>query len=201
MQWVTTFVSNFMNMSFLSPKASGMENLFELIELKEEKGLGIIFISNHLNCNDPFVQTAFLPTSLKEKVFPITFLTANGKFGGKIRTFIMQLLGCVPVGNEKGQNVREVIKRIKASETIYLFPEGMISLDGKLNEDIGALQFFSKFSDIIVQPVHIGGLKSYWDLKDMFLRRQKLRIAFGRPFVLKKGSSVNAVEIIANVAF
>ncbi len=188
-----------MNKLFLSPKVSGMENLFELVEMKEEKGFGIIFISNHLNCNDPFVQTAFLPVQLKKKIFPITFLATHEKFGGKIKSFIMKLLGCIPVGNEKGQNVREAIKRIKAGETIYLFPEGKISLDGKLNEDIGALQFFSKFSDIIIQPIHVAGLKSYWDLKDMFLMRQKLRIAFGKPFVLKKGSDVNAMEIIANV--
>ncbi len=201
LQWLTTFVSNMMNRIFLSPEVSGMENLFELVDLKEKNDLGIVFISNHLNCNDPFVQTAFLPVQLKKKIFPITFLATHEKFGGKIKTFIMQLLGCIPVGNEKGQNVREAIKRIKAGETIYLFPEGMISLTGGMNKDVGALQFFSKFSDIIIQPLRVGGLKSYWDLKDMFLMRQKLRIAFGKPFVLKKGSNINAVEIIANIAF
>lgn len=188
-----------MNKLFLTPKVSGMNNLFELMLLKTEKKLAVIFISNHLNYNDPFVETAFFPNFLKEEIFPITFLATHEKFGGSIKSFLMMMLGCIPVGNEKGRNVRETLKRIKEGETIYLFPEGKVSLNGKMSEDIGALQFFGKFSNVIIQPIRIKGLEPYWDLKNMFLRKRKLIIAFGKPFILEKGENIDAVKIISSI--
>lgn len=197
-QWIATFVSRIMNNIFLSPRVSGIENLLELAELKKEKGLSVIFISNHTNCNDPFVETGFLPNVVKKEVFPITFLATHERFGGKIKSTIMKLLGCIPVANGKGQNVREVLRRIKEGETIYFFPEGKISMDGGLGHDQGALEMFSKFSDFIVQPIRIDGLKHFWDLKAMFLFQRKAIVVFGRPFVLPKGSMIDAMQIITS---
>jgi len=185
-----------MNRLFLSPEVSGMQNLLELVELKMEKKLAVIFISNHINCNDPFVETAFLPDILKEKIFPIIFLTAHEKFGGFLKSSIMKSLGCIPVANGKGQNIREVLRRIKDGESAYLFPEAKMSSDGEMDRDQGALQLFSKFSDVIVQPIHITGLGYGWDLLKMFLRKRKVHVVFGQPFVLSKGSTVDAMEII-----
>lgn len=198
-QWVVTFVSSVMNSLFLSPQASGIENLHKLAEMKTEKGLGIVFISNHTNCNDPFVETAFLPDIVKDKIFPITFLATHERFGGMMKSFVMKMLGCIPVGNGSGQNVREAIKRIKNGETIYLFPEGKISLGGGIGKDMGALEMFSKFSDIIVQPVHIDGLKHFWDIKNMLLMKRRVRVIFGNPFVLARGLKIDAVEVICSL--
>lgn len=200
MQWLATAVSDVLNHLFLSPRVSGLGNLLELAKMKEQSGLAVVLISNHTNCNDPFVETAFLQSEVKEKIFPITFLATHERFGGPTKSFIMKLLGCIPVANGKGQNVREVLKRIKNGETIFLFPEGKVSLDGKFGYDQGALEMFSKFSDFIVQTVHIDGLTHNgdgWDLHAMFLRQRKVVVKFGQPFVLPKGSAIDAMATIA----
>ena len=200
MQWITTFVSNVMNHTFLSPTVFGVGNLRELVRLKEEKKLAVFFISNHCNANDPFVETAFLPMRVKEKVFPITFLTYYEKFNGRTKSFLMEMLGCISVGGGSSENAREIIKRIKKGDSIYLFPEGMVSSDGKLGADQGALEKFSRLSDLIVQPIYTEGLKPFWDLKNMFFFRRNVHVSFGVPFVLEKGSKIDAMQLIKNVS-
>ena len=200
MQLLVTFVSGVMNNIFLSPLINGAGNLDALAELKRKTGLGVVFLSNHINANDPFVMTALFSLRLKLLVFPATYLTDFKKFDGIVLSFIMKLLGCLPVGDGKGLNVRETIRRIKNGESVFLFPEGEVSLDGELGEDHGALEYFSKFSDIIIQPIRIEGLKPFWDLKNMFLFRRKVQVSFGAPFVLKKGSKIDAMQLIKNVS-
>lgn len=199
MQWVATFVSDFLNHFFLSPQTRGIQNLYEMIELKEETKSAIVFICNHINANDPFVVTGFFPSSVKEKVFPITFLASHDKFGGKMKSSIMHLLGCIPVGNGSGENVRETIRRIRNGETVYLFPEGRVSKDGEMGSDLGALEMFSKFADIVVQPVHVDGLRYFWDIRNMLMGRRQVLVKFGKPFVLRKGSKIDAVAEIAKL--
>lgn len=199
MQWIVTTVSNLMNRLFLSPQVLGVENLHKLAEIKREQNLGIVFLSNHLNANDPFIETGFLPIVVKKAIFPITFLATQELHNTKIKDFCMRLLGCIPVGNGSGQNVREVIKRIKNGDTIYLFPEGKVSLDNKLGKDKGLLEALSKFSDIIVQPVLIEGLMPFWDIKNMLTWKRQVHVSFGVPFVLSKGSTIDAVEVIRSV--
>ncbi len=193
MQWVVTFFSNILNNMFLSPRVGGIENLDKLAQMKKSD-IGLVVVSNHINANDPFVIVSMFPASLKEKVFPMTFLASHEKFSNPVKSFIMETLGCIPVGN--GQNIRETIKLLKNGESIFLFPEGHVSSTGELGQDKGLLEMLSKFSEVIVQPIHIGGLKYFWDIGNMLARRRKVEVIFGEPFLLEKGSKINAVEEI-----
>lgn len=198
-QYVATFFSAILNIIFLSPRVMGEENLEELIELKKKSGLGIVFISNHINAGDPFVETAMFPLAVKKVVFPINFLAAHEKFSNPLKSFFMKLLGCIPVGDGKGENIRQIIKMIKAGQTVYLFPEGRVSLDGKMGKDIGALKAFGKFSEMIVQPICIEGLKPFWDFIGMLAFQRRASITFGKPFILQKKCDIDAMEIIAGL--
>lgn len=196
---MVTYFSLILNKVFLSAEIRGQKNLHKLSKLKKESKLGIIFISNHINCNDPFVITAHLPFFLKTKILPIFFLTYHKKFDGKIKSFLMVLLGCLPIGNGRGQNIRETKRKIKNGDVIFLFPEGCVSKDGTPGEDLGVLNFFSKNSDLIVQPCRIEGLSYFWDLKAMFMKKRKAIITYGEPFILQKGGKIDAMEKIINL--
>lgn len=196
-QWTTTAVSLWLNKLFLAPKVFWAVNLEELAEMKKEN-VGVVFIANHINANDPFVITAFFPKILKQKVFPLIFLAAHEKFSNPYKSFAMKLLGCIPVGN--GQNVRETIKILKEGGSIFLFPEGKVSENGELGEDKRLLETLSKFSELIVQPIRIEGLKHFWDVKSMLLGHRQVKLIFGTPFFLAKGSKINAVAEIEKLS-
>lgn len=199
-QYPATWISAMLNNIFLYPDIRGIENLYQATKLRWQNGLAIVFIANHLSANDPFVITAMLPHALKKNLFPINFLVKRELFSNFFKSCVMSLLGCIPVGNGKGQNVREVIRMIQKGETIFLFPEGKVSADGSLGEDLGALEMFAKFSDMVVQPIRIGGLAPFrksW--KEMFSFQHQVVVSFGAPFVLRKGLAVNAVDLIAQI--
>lgn len=199
MQWVVTFVSNILNNLFLSPSATGLENLKKLAELKTGHGVSVVFIMNHTNANDPFVATAFLPAEAKRALFPIVFPTKQEWFTRKWKRRMVKILGCIPIGDGDIGSVKEIIRRIKHHETIFLFPEGMVSLDGQVNEDLRLLEVMSKFCPLIVQPIRTEGLRYFWDFKGMFLCKRKLRIGFGEPLLLQKCSHIDAMKAITSI--
>lgn len=200
MQYVTTWVSALLNNIFLDPECVGVENLYRAAKLQNFYGCAIIFVSNHLSANDPFIITAMIPHALKKSFFPINFLVKKELFSNCFKGSGMSMLGCLPVGNGKGQNVREVIRMIQKGETIFLFPEGRVSPDGNLGEDLGALKMFAKFSGMVVQPIRIEGVKPFrFDWLNMLTFKRMATVHFGSPFFLRKGLEVDAVELIAKI--
>ena len=200
MQYLTTWTSWLLNNIFLEPECVGVENLYRAAKLQNFYGCAIVFVANHLSANDPFIITAMLPHALKKIFFPINFLVKKELFSNSFKSLGMSMLGCLPVGNGKGQNVREVIRMIQKGETIFLFPEGKVSPDGNLGEDLGALKMFAKFSEMVVQPIRIEGVKPFRsDWWHMLAFQRTVKISFGSSFVLKRGIEVDAVELIAKI--
>lgn len=205
MQWVATFVANILNNLFLSPKAKGLENLYRLAEMKRNSDCSVIFIANHTNGNDPFAITAFFPAILKCRIFPINFPTTKDWFQKKWKDWAARLLGCKPIGEKSIEGVKEVRRLIASGETVFVFPEGKVSLDGEMSEDRKLLDFMSKYSDIIVQPIRVQGLyankdpKDIWDFAAMLRGERRLQVFFGQPFLLPKGSKIDAMKVIAEI--
>jgi 1-acyl-sn-glycerol-3-phosphate acyltransferase len=200
-QWGVTFFSDILNNLFLSPRSRGIENLFELAEMKREKNVSVIFIMNHTNANDAIVATAFFPPVLKEVIFPLTFPTKQEWFKKRWKKYLVSVCGCVPIGDGDLASIKNLIRKVKNAENIFIFPEGKVSLDGKMNADLGLLTALSKHSDLLIQPIRIGGLKHFWDIPNMLLRKRKISIVFGKPFLLLKGSKIDAMVQIGKLNF
>ena len=92
MQYVTTWVSALLNNIFLDPECVGVENLYRAAKLQNFHGSAIVFVSNHLSANDPFIITAMLPHALKESLFPINFLVKKELFSNRLKSCCMSLL-------------------------------------------------------------------------------------------------------------
>jgi 1-acyl-sn-glycerol-3-phosphate acyltransferase len=199
-QRIITRIASCMNRIFLSPEISGTKNLDEMLKLKEQKGCAIVLIANHLSANDPFLINGAMPVKIRLQIFPTIYPAKVELFSNKFKSFVMTLLGCIPVADGHGKNVKELVRLVKNREAIFLFPEGTVSKSGAIGEDQGALTFFSRFSEIIVQPIRIDGMKPFGkDWRNMFLGRRTLAVSFGKPFVLPKGSEINAMDVIQTV--
>lgn len=123
--------------------------------------LGTVVACNHLSSLDPLFIFALVPFSVRKKLFPLTILAKERFFDTWWKRAVMNLLGCVPVGDGKnggGKSIRDVIRRIKNNETIFLFPEGKVCDDG-FGNDLGAVDFFAKFCEFDLQPIRIHGIR------------------------------------------
>ena len=202
-QWLTTFGWRIKNTLLLRARVKHEARLHEVIRLKKQTGMSVVIIANHLSASDPFIITGTFPKKLKSALFPIYFLAKKELFETRTGDRVMRLLGCIPIGFGRGQNVRDVIKMVHAAETICLFPEGQVSLDGDFGADLGALTLFSRFSPLIVFPVRLDGFLGSAsfprDMRQILSLQRTASITFGAPFVLEKGTTVDAMEIIKQV--
>lgn len=202
-QWLTTFGWRLKNALLMTVRVSHRERLDEVIRLKRETGFSVLLIANHLSASDPFIITGTFPARLKSIIFPIWFLAKKELFETRSGDRVMRLLGCLPIGYGRGQNVREVIRLVTSNETVCLFPEGQVSLDGGFGPDLGAVTLFSRFSPLIVFPIRLDGFlgsNSFpADLRLILRRKRTVHITYGHPFVLDKGSPLDAVEIIKRI--
>ena len=201
--WAQSFITKvfaLLDPILLSPEVWGMDNLNVMFKMRKKDECAVVIICNHLSAIDPFVINGVIPWEIRRKLFPTVYPAKQELFSNKFKRFWVELLGCLEVGTGSGRNVREMIKLVKSKEIIFLFPEGSVSKDGKLAKDQGALTFFSKFADFIVLPIRIEGIKPFGkDWHNIFLGKRTLTVNFGEPFFLKKGSEIDAVEVIKNV--
>lgn len=185
---------------FLRPEISGIENLSELLMIRKNSSFGVAIIANHINALDPFFILSLVPLKIKRKIFPIVFLGKAELFDRKYKKIVMTILGVIPVKQGTGLNIRNTVRRIKNGETIFLFPEGQVSLDGSLGKDSGLVSFFSRYVSFILQPIKINGIRGWKkDWKDILSGKRRLKVHFGAPFIVEKNSTINAVELIKNV--
>ncbi len=189
---------------FTHYQIEGQENL---------KGLedrAIIFASNHASYIDGPISAASMPRSgLYPKNFsPIRFLAWKkffgvfGQFPFPISIPIMLYVkfnGSIPIEKASGdlfKALREVIKELKAGAKIWIFPEGGITKDGKLQQGKRGIAFLHQQTNVPVVPVALMGTFGILSLKT-FLRQKKVKIRIGKPiYDLGNASLEEGVNIV-----
>ena len=163
-------------------RVEGQENL---------KGLGdkpVIFVSNHASFLDGPICAAAMPRDLVApvKFYPIRFLVAKEHFGWEnpfpfpfslFTAFYVRANGSIPVVRGMGdfrQNLAEAIKVLKKGAKVWIYPEGKITRDGKLQLGKKGAAYLHRATGASIVPVGLNGTFQ-------ILKSKKIKIKIGKP--------------------
>jgi 1-acyl-sn-glycerol-3-phosphate acyltransferase len=144
---------------------------------------GALIASNHLSNFDP----PFLGSAIKREMFYFAKieLFRNPLFGALIKS-----VNAFPV--HRGEADRQAWKvaksLLKTGKLLLFFPEGTRSRDGQLQDGKPGMARLAFAADVPVVPAAISGSNR---LRDVFLRRAKLRVGFAKPITLSDFASGN----------
>lgn len=168
---------------FFRYQVEGQENL---------KGLGdkpVIFVSNHASYLDGPVCAAAMPRELvaPHKFFPIRFLVVEEYFNYWKNSFPFPLSlfvaayvrtnGSILVVRGLGdfqKNLTEAVKALKKGAKIWIYPEGKLTLDGKLQQGKKGAAYLHQTSGAVIIPVALNGTFK-------ILKSKKIKVKIGKP--------------------
>lgn len=113
---------------------------------------GALFVCNHVSYADTIPLSLACPRHFR-------FTSFEGLFDQPILGRLLRAVGSIPVSPT---NARETIRRAAecaaAGETVLLFPEGKLTLDGALQEIKGGYELIARRAGVPVLMVHLDGL-------------------------------------------
>ena len=184
---------------FVHFKIEGQENLRGL----EDKG--VIFVSNHASYIDGPISAATMPRDswYPKKFFPIRFLALDKYF--RYRYLLVALYvwinGSIKISRTGGDLRKSLINAIDAlnnSACIWVYPEGKMTRDGKLQPGKRGMAFLHQETGAPIVPVGIignYGILSFGTL----LRKSKLKVRIGKPiYSLGNASLEERVNVVMN---
>ncbi|RDU71646.1 MFS transporter [Helicobacter aurati] len=150
---------------------------------------GILLLGNHIS----FIDWAIVQMALPKKVYFVMERSIYSRW--YIRLFI-DFFGVIPVSNVASkESMQHIQQRLNNGDTVCLFPEGVISRHGHLNE---FKKGFEKIAEgvneenAVILPFYIRGMwgsifsrsnEQFRERKRSFTKRN-VSIAFGEPLVL-----------------
>ena len=163
-------------------RVEGQENL---------EGLGdkpIIFVSNHASLLDGPVCAAAMPRDLVApvKFSPIRFLVIKEHFSWKnsfpfpislFTAFYVRVNGSIPVIHGLGdfqRNLAGAIRALRKGSKIWIYPEGKITRDGKLQLGKKGAAYLHQATGASIVPVGLNGTFQ-------ILKSKKIKIKIGKP--------------------
>ncbi len=188
---------------FLAPQVSGLENITKACRKAKERTQGLLLIANHISAWDPLFICAVLELQDLRQLGPVTFLGKRELFNKPWKRWLMARLGCVNI--RERTVVRQVLQGLRQGQVYFFFPEGCVSCNGHMGQDLGALRFFAKHASFVVLPIRIqgiwGGFRKDW--KNIAAGRRRFQVAFGDPVLVEKGyyPHLDAMALIRAVTF
>jgi 1-acyl-sn-glycerol-3-phosphate acyltransferase len=173
-------------------------NFFVRIEIRGRENLRgisgpIILAANHTSELDATALPLVLP--FFSKFFPIYFVSNPTE---KFKTFgwrkffyggtFFNMLGAYPIFSGRKNyaiSLDSHIKLLRQGKTIFIFPEGKRTKDGKLNPAHGGLGYMAYVTSATVVPVAID---TFFHItpRDFFLRRRKVVVTICKPIPAEK---------------
>lgn len=109
---------------------------------------GSLLVSNHQTHLDPWIIMTKIPPSISIKILPLRFPVSHEYMSRLHLPKLLKLLGCYDIGGTSRENMigflytRDLLKN---GETVFLFPEGKISKNGKEMANLKrGIEFFVK---------------------------------------------------------
>lgn len=187
--WPTYLLLKF----FVHYEVYGQENLEGLADGP------IIFASNHASLVDGPICGAIMPRDTKglypSKFFPIRFLVLKRFFGWRyfLVALYVRLNGSIKIYRHSGHKVstvlREAIKALRHKEHLWIFPEGRITVDGKLQKGRKGITFLHQRTGAPIVPVAIRESFKILSFKTL-LRTRKVVVVIGKPIYSLDGISL-----------
>lgn len=193
---------------FIVYQIEGHENLKGL----EDKG--VIFASNHASYLDGPISVASMPRDLffPNKFFPIRpialkslFVIRGGYFPFPFSIFIAAYVkynGSIPVekaGGDLAKALSEAVVELKEGAKVWIYPEGGITRDGKLQQGKRGVAFLHQQTAVPVVPVALIGTFGILS-KGLFLRKKKVRVKIGKPIHSLVGANEKDFNLEAGTA-
>ncbi|MDD5590150.1 MAG: lysophospholipid acyltransferase family protein [Candidatus Portnoybacteria bacterium] len=144
----------------------------------------IIIVANHETFIDTLLIGDALPFSCP--IFPIYFIAADEYIKTPGLGSLMKLFGAFPACKGQGmEKSLEMPKKVLASGcSVFFFPQGRRCANFELEQGKPGAAILALQTNKIILPVAICGLSNFsW--KGFFLRRHRVRIRIGKPFLLK----------------
>lgn len=140
-----------------------------------------ILASNHLNLADPPLLAALVPRRL-------IFMAKLELWSTPIIGPLYGLYGCIPVRRFEADvaALRRAEKVLRQGHVLVMFPEGTRSRHPGLGKGHPGTAVIALRSGVPIVPVGVSGTEVV-SLPGCFLRRTRVRIAFGQPFTLPRG--------------
>jgi len=200
-QYTEALVARTLINFFLRPVLHGSDNLHKLARLMQKNSFSTVIIANHINAYDPVYLSAAISGELGKKIYPVWLPAKKRFFATPFKDRAMRYHGCLPIGIGKDEDslrsMKEIIEKVRAGETICVFPEGQVSADGQPGQDMGFVTFLARRSNLIIQPVNLSGLvgfKTEW--LPVLFRKRRLTLAFGEPLLVERGTVIDSMPLI-----
>jgi 1-acyl-sn-glycerol-3-phosphate acyltransferase len=171
--WTVRFVLFIGYKVFFRFRYFGAENV-----PSEKNPRGVILAPNHASFLDPPI----LGISLGR---PVTFLAKEYLFRAFFVGWILRSVGAFPIRTEADdfRSIRDLIRKLKDSACVVIFPEGTRALDGVLREAESGVGFLAMKSKAAVVPVYIEGTFEAFPKGVKMFRCRPVRVFYGNPFV------------------
>ncbi len=156
----------------------------------------VILAGNHTG----FLDSAMVISAYKK---PIKFLVAQSVLGWPVIGSIVRLAGVIPVTEGKGlEAVHEAVKALENGSTIGIFPEGKLTVDGKINTFQKGFARIHKQSQAPIIPFVIHGGYEAWKWGRVLPKPRPVILQFGQPIEHFTGSEEELVrEVQSRIEF
>jgi 1-acyl-sn-glycerol-3-phosphate acyltransferase len=137
----------------------------------------VIFVSNHSTAFDPIILQAVSKRRL------IQFMMAKEYYLMKPFNYLYRWLGVIPVnrtGNDTA-SIRAALRVLHDGGCIGMFPEGKISVDGRMDKGRPGVAMLAMMSGATVVPAYIQGGNVYSGMIMDFVKPGLVTLYFGRP--------------------
>ncbi|MHC4182695.1 MAG: lysophospholipid acyltransferase family protein [Planctomycetota bacterium] len=168
---------------FVHLEIRGQENLNGL------DGKAVIFASNHASFLDgPICAVSMLRRERElypKRFFPIRFLVWHTYYSAKYLfvALYIWMTGSVKIityGGNLQKTLSESIMLLNRGEKIWIYPEGKISPDGKLQQGKRGVAYLHEVTNVPIVPVGITGTFGVLSFRSV-LRKNKVMVNIGRP--------------------
>ncbi len=156
---------------------------------------GVLLLGNHVSWLDWII----LQIPMKR---PINYMMEKEIYHWKGFHYIFKTGEAIPVSAKASKDAfKEAHRRLKSGRIVGIYPEGVISTDGKLAKFHRGYELISKDYDGVIVPFFIDGLfGSYFSkykpkIKKSFFRRREITVYYGEP-IAKNTSAEELKQII-----
>lgn len=144
-------------------------------------GMQCIFAPNHISELDSFLIASTLKNEFLQSVQWAGWVGATHQ--NPFRRFVSRIIGIVPIDPQHAlmSNLTYGAAAIKRGKQLFWFPEGMISLDGKLGDFRPGVGILSREFNIPIVPILVKGTDHAFPRGSKWVKRVPLTVVFGEP--------------------
>jgi 1-acyl-sn-glycerol-3-phosphate acyltransferase len=151
----------------------------------------LIMVSNHMGNADPPVLTVTLPRQL-------AWLTKAEWFKTPVIGGMFRMGGCIPVRRQEADlgALRRCEDALRQGLVLGMFPEGTRSKGQGLQRGEPGSALLALRTGTPLLPVAIWGTEKVKLPRDLFFKRSRVHVRFGKPFTLPRSRRITKEDVI-----